>query len=115
MATTGSQARFHRPLYLTAFILSVSLSVNAQTVLAEGESPRPNDPDMNLTRKIRQELVKDKNLSIYAHNVKIVTAGGRVLLKGPIKTADEKLVVENKAGRIAGLERVRSELEVIPQ
>jgi len=71
--------------------------------------------DIELTRKIRQALVKDKKLSVYAHNVKIITDGGQVVLKGPVKTQSEKDVVENKAGRIAGAERVRSELEIAPQ
>ncbi len=68
--------------------------------------------DVKLTAKIRQALVKDKKLSTYAHNVKIITENGQVVLKGPVKSEAEKQEVENKAGRIAGTDRVRSELEV---
>lgn len=71
--------------------------------------------DLELTRKIRQELVKDKQLSTYGHNVKIITEGGQVVLKGPVKTLQEKESIESKAGKIAGLDRVRSELEVVTQ
>ena len=71
--------------------------------------------DVEITRKIRQALVKDKSLSTYAHNVKIITESGQVVLKGPVRSQQEKQSVEGKAGRIAGLERVRSELEVAPQ
>ena len=70
------------------------------------------ETDVKLTAKIRQALVKDKKLSTYAHNVKIITENGQVVLKGPVKSEAEKLEVENKAGRIAGADRVRSELEV---
>jgi osmotically-inducible protein OsmY len=68
--------------------------------------------DVKLTAAIRQALVKDKQLSTYAHNVKIITEGGQVVLKGPVKNQAEKLEVEKKAGQIAGVDRVRSELEV---
>lgn len=71
------------------------------------------EADLKITQKIRQALVKDKNLSTYAHNVKIITEGGQVVLKGPVKSQAEKQEVENKAGRIAGNDRVRSELEVV--
>lgn len=70
------------------------------------------DSDVKLTAAIRQALVKDKQLSTYAHNVKIITEGGQVVLKGPVKSETEKLEVEKKAGQIAGVDRVRSELEV---
>lgn len=70
------------------------------------------ESDVKLTAKIRQALVKDKKLSTYAHNVKIITENGQVVLKGPVKSEAEKQDVESKAGRIAGADRVRSELEV---
>lgn len=71
-----------------------------------------SETDVKLTAKIRQALVKDKKLSTYAHNVKIITENGQVVLKGPVKSQSEKTEVETKAGRIAGVDRVRSELEV---
>jgi hyperosmotically inducible protein len=70
------------------------------------------EADVKLTAKIRQALVKDKKLSTYAHNVKIIVENGQVVLKGPVKSEAEKQEVESKAGRIAGADRVRSELEV---
>jgi osmotically-inducible protein OsmY len=70
------------------------------------------EEDVKLTAKIRQALVKDKKLSTYAHNVKIITENGQVVLKGPVKSETEKQEVESKAGRIAGADRVRSELEI---
>ncbi|WP_218110105.1 BON domain-containing protein [Oligoflexus tunisiensis] len=70
------------------------------------------EADVKLTAKIRQALVKDKKLSTYAHNVKVIVENGQVVLKGPVKSEAEKQEVESKAGRIAGADRVRSELEV---
>lgn len=68
--------------------------------------------DVELTRKIRQALTGDKSLSTYAHNVKIITNNGTVVLKGPVKDSKEKQIVENQAARIAGADKVRSEIEV---
>lgn len=54
----------------------------------------------------------DKDLSSYAHNVKIITQGGRVTLKGPVRTEDEKRVVEAKATEVAGAGRVTNHMSV---
>jgi hyperosmotically inducible protein len=32
----------------------------------------------------------DKDLSTYAHNVKVITSNGRVTLKGPVDSEEEK-------------------------
>ncbi|HYX31788.1 MAG: BON domain-containing protein [Pseudobdellovibrionaceae bacterium] len=84
---------------------------NSETGLT-AEQAGNSETDVKLTAKIRQALVKDKKLSTYAHNVKIITENGQVVLKGPVKSQSEKTEVETKAGRIAGVDRVRSELEV---
>jgi len=68
--------------------------------------------DVDITRRIRQALVADKQLSTNAHNVKIITRAGQVTLKGPVKTADEKQAVESKAREIAGASNVVSQLTV---
>lgn len=68
--------------------------------------------DVELTRKIRQAVVNDKSLSTYAHNVKIITNNGTVVLKGPVKDSKEKKFIENQAARIAGADKVRSEIEI---
>jgi hypothetical protein len=41
----------------------------------------------------------------YAHNVKIVTRDGNVILKGPLRSIGEKRIVETKAIAIAGEDR----------
>jgi osmotically-inducible protein OsmY len=58
--------------------------------------------------------VQDKSLSTYAHNVKIVTQGGSVTLKGPVRSEEEKHMVEAKATEIAGAGHVTNELSVAP-
>jgi hyperosmotically inducible protein len=59
---------------------------------------RENRSDREITKQIRQALVQDGSLSSYAHNVKIVTQGGMVTLKGPVRSDEEKKAVEAKAG-----------------
>ena len=63
----------------------------------------------------RRSLVEDKNLSTYAHNVKIIAQNGMVTLKGPVRSNEEKTAVEAKAAEIAGADKVTSQLEVKPK
>jgi hyperosmotically inducible protein len=59
--------------------------------------------------------MKDKSLSTYAHNIKIVTQAGQVTLKGPVRSEDEKKAIETKASEVAGDGKVTSELNIKPQ
>src|SRR4051794_20377725 len=49
------------------------------------DKQKDNASDRKLTQDIRRAVVDDKSLSTYAHNVKIVTEGGMVTLKGPVR------------------------------
>jgi osmotically-inducible protein OsmY len=57
-------------------------------------------------------VVEDKSLSTYAHNVKIIAQNGRVTLKGPVRSEEEKKAVERKAEEAAGTGNVASEITV---
>ena len=71
--------------------------------------------DREITRQIRRSLIKDKSLSTYAHNVKIITQNGQVTLKGPVRSEDEKRAIEAKATEVVGENKVTSELSVKAQ
>ena len=73
-----------------------------------------NRSDRDITQQIRRSIVKDKSLSTYAHNVKIVTQNGQVTLKGPVRSDEEKRAIEAKAAEIAGDSKVTSQLDVKP-
>jgi hyperosmotically inducible periplasmic protein len=73
-----------------------------------------NPADRELTRKIRKSIVHDKSLSTYAQNIKIVTQDGKVTLKGPVRSDDEKANIQAKAVAIAGADNVSNELEIAP-
>ena len=68
--------------------------------------------DLELARQIRREVVRDKSLSTYAHNVKIVASNGKVTLRGPVHTEDEKKAIEEHARKVAGDGNVVNEITV---
>ena len=79
------------------------------------DQQKDNRSDRDITQQIRQSIVKDKSLSTYGHNVKVITQNGQVTLKGPVKSEDEKKAIEAKAAEVAGENKVSSELNVKPQ
>jgi osmotically-inducible protein OsmY len=82
---------------------------------ATADQQRENASDRALTQEIRKSLLRDKSLSAYAHNVKIITQDGNVVLKGPVRSVEEKKAVEAKAIAIAGEDRVSSQIQVAPK
>ena len=71
--------------------------------------------DVATTQKIRKALVDDSTLSTYAHNVKIITAKGKVTLKGPVRSDAEKTTIEAKAREVAGEANVISQITIAPK
>ena len=70
--------------------------------------------DRKTTAAIRKSIVKDDSLSIYAHNVKVITREGRVTLRGPVRSAAEKATVAAKAEKIVGAGAVDDQMTVEP-
>jgi hyperosmotically inducible protein len=125
-------------LNLTAFVLT-SLLIGGWTPARAQDAPTPaadntkvnerdrnkseptadqqknNRTDLDITQQIRQSVMKDKSLSTYAHNVKIIAQSGMVTLKGPVRSDDEKRTVEAKAAEVVGQDKVTSELAVKPK
>ncbi|HTL46573.1 MAG TPA: BON domain-containing protein [Verrucomicrobiae bacterium] len=81
---------------------------NALTPMDQSNAPA----DLALTQQIRQALMADASLSMQAKNVKVITIGGKVTLRGPVKDPLEKTHVESLASGVAGHERIDSQLEV---
>jgi hyperosmotically inducible periplasmic protein len=78
------------------------------------DQQKMNPADRNITKRIRVALHNDKSLSTYAHNIKIVSQDGKVTLKGPVRSEDEKNAIEAKATAVAGEGNVINQLEVAP-
>ena len=79
------------------------------------EQQKENKSDREIARQIRQAIVKDKSLSTYAHNVKVIVQGGAVTLKGPVRSDEEKQAVEAKAAQVAGADKIADQIEVAPK
>jgi len=70
--------------------------------------------DLELARKIRQEVTDNKTMSTYAKNVKIITRDGQATLRGPVNSTEEKQAIEMIAKRLAGDSKVHNLLEIAP-
>ncbi|MGH9630279.1 MAG: BON domain-containing protein [Bryobacteraceae bacterium] len=86
-----------------------------QTGAVTADQQKENEGDRELSANIRKALMDDKDLSMYAHNVKIVAQDGIVTLKGPVRSQDEKEAVEAKATEIAGRGKVKSLISIKPK
>ena len=73
-----------------------------------------NSTDRDLAKRIRSAITDDKSLSTYAHNIKIIAQDGKVTLKGPVRSEEEKSAIETKATEVAGAGNVINQLEVAP-
>lgn len=71
-----------------------------------------NRDDIQMTAAIRRAVVHDGSLSMMAKNVKIITVGGMVTLRGPVKTAAEKMQIEKLAKGAAAKAKIANQLEV---
>ncbi|MBA3386927.1 MAG: BON domain-containing protein [Chthoniobacterales bacterium] len=72
-----------------------------------------NSPeDIKITAAIRRAIVAEDSLTMTATNVKIITADGKVTLRGPVKTAAEKTKIGELAKKEAGKATIDNQLEV---
>lgn len=78
------------------------------------DQAKENAPDRELAAKIRKSIMDDKELSTYAHNVKVVVIDGKVTLKGPVRSEGEKTSVAAKATEVAGAANVTNALTIAP-
>ena len=77
-------------------------SANNKAHVTTAEQQSAGTSDRLLTQKIRKSIIADKSLSMYGHNVKIITRDGVVTLKGPVHTDEEKQNIGAIAAEAAG-------------
>jgi osmotically-inducible protein OsmY len=116
----------HKPFVrlLTVIAMAGSLAfLSAQepdnTKLNKGDQPtadqaKNNASDRDIMQNIRKAIVGDSSLSTYAHNVKVISRNGKVTLKGPVRSQEDKQAIESKAVEVAGSGNVTNELTVKP-
>lgn len=68
--------------------------------------------DTETTAKIRREILASGKMSITAQNVKIITSNGRVTLRGPVNTPEEKRLIGELAARHVSPTQLDNFLEV---
>lgn len=68
--------------------------------------------DLDITQQIRKSVMADKSLSFAAKNVKIITNGGKVTLRGPVNTAEERAAIDAAARKVAGSGNVDNQIEI---
>jgi len=77
------------------------------------QDQKGNKADLDVTTRVRRSLVSHtNNLSMAAKNIKVVTVNGKVTLRGPVKTDEEKSKIEAIAKQVAGEGNVDDLLEV---
>jgi hyperosmotically inducible periplasmic protein len=79
------------------------------------DQQKENQSDRDLTKQVRRSLVDDKSLSTYAHNVKVIAQNGKVTLKGPVRSEEEKAAVLSKAAEVAGKDNITDEITIVPK
>jgi hypothetical protein len=68
--------------------------------------------DIAITKRIRESVLENNNLSFTAKNVKIITVDGRVTLSGAVRNQLEARAIEDAAMAVAGQGQVENQLQV---
>jgi len=68
--------------------------------------------DRELAAQARKAIIADKDLSTYAHNVKVIVVNGTITLKGPVKSDDERQKVAADVASVASPDKVANQLTV---
>jgi hyperosmotically inducible periplasmic protein len=82
-----------------------------------GESKTSGDQsntkaDTDVAAAVRRAIVKDGSLSMTAKNVKIISAGKTVTLRGPVNNAGEKAKIQQLAASAAPGAKIDNQLEI---
>lgn len=70
--------------------------------------------ETSISAEIRKGVMAEPSLSFTARNVKVITTGTRVTLRGPVKTQEEKTLIGALAMRATGVTEINNQLEVRP-
>ena len=71
-----------------------------------------NPMDVGITQRIRQAVVDDSTLTMGEKNVKIITIGGVVTLRGPVDSDASKAKIATIAQNTSGVKQVDNQLEI---
>ncbi len=92
------------------FIIATFLTINQGC--ATQRSSNQVKSDLEITQDIRQAIIANQTLSLYAHNVKIISNNGIVKLRGPVTSAEERAVVVSIASHATGTIKILDQMSV---
>ena len=102
-------------------LLAAGLYLSSSSALAAPQSQSPtastagnSATDRDAMQKIRKAVMADKQLSGYAKNVKIVAQNGKVTLRGPVRSEEEKKTVAEMASSVVGADNVTNQITIQP-
>jgi len=90
-------------------------AVNQRDRDADVKTPidqKENQKDVSTTAEIRNLVLATKDMSVDGRNVKIITADGKVTLRGPVASDDERKAIDKIARGVAGDDNVDNQIEV---
>jgi len=93
---------------------SDNTSINKDRIGPTADQQKMNLSDRAITQKIRKAIHHDRCLSSYGRNIKIFIQDGKVTLRGPVGSEEEKGNLGAKAASVAAQENVTNQLEVAP-
>ena len=80
-----------------------------EAITAETQA-RGTEENVEVTRKLRERIMADDQLSTNAKNIKIITVGEVITLSGPVLNKKEKQKIENLARTIDRTKKVQNKL-----
>jgi hyperosmotically inducible protein len=83
---------------------------DAKTPLDQGQT----QADIDVSASIRRSLLAQADLSVNAHNVKVITADGAVTLRGVVNSEAEKVRIAQVTVQTQGVKHVDNQLTVSP-
>ena len=102
----------HRLLAQSSSTQAPDNSAQNKNHVETADNQASSKDDRQITAKVRKVIVSDKDLSTYAHNVKVITVHGEVTLKGPVQTEDEKQKIASLASTVVSADKIVNDLTV---
>ena len=115
MMTGPVRAEQNAAIYLAATSELENTEINVRdkdNATLTPEDQKETKKDIKITAHIRKAVVKDKSLSMDAHNAKIITRSGVVTLRGPVASESESKKLEKIAKKTHGVVKVDNQLEI---
>ena len=90
----------------SGLLISPGLAVRGQSGSKTIDPEKSGKSQNDVTRKIRQELAKNKSLSPYARSLKVMAVNTFVMVRGPVRNERERNAVLACAKKYAGDDNV---------